>query len=449
MNNNKQMKLGLSMRYLGYHSAAWRHPDVPADGALSFNYFLETAKKAEAAKLDMIFFADGVAVRGEDKPKGALARDMRNVELEPLTLLSAIGSHTSHIGLVATASTTYNEPYHIARKFASMDHISGGRAGWNAVTSWTHQEALNFNRDKHLEHAERYERATEFIEVVKGLWSSWEPDAFIRNKQTGIFYDEKKVNVLNYDGKHFKVRGPLGCAATPQGRPVIVQAGGSGPGMQLGAVHADVIYSSALELEPAQKLYRDMKVRAVGAGRRTGDLVIMPGVTLYVGKTRDEARAKYQELQDLIDPISGLALLNSLIGDLSGYDIDGPVPDIVVDKSTKITSLSDNLLAVAKRDNRTIRQLYQMIGAGQGVRCLIGTPADIADDLQNWFEGEAADGFNICPPILPGGVDDLADLVLPELRRRGLFRSEYQGKTLRENLGLSWPGVNKNASAVA
>ena len=175
----------------------------------------------------------------------------------------------------------------------------------------------------------------------------------------------------------------------------------------------------------------------------------MPGVTLYVGKTRDEARAKYQELQDLIDPISGLALLNSLIGDLSGYDIDGPVPDIAVDKTTKITSLSENLLAVAKRDNRTIRQLYQMIGAGQGVRCLIGTPADIADDLQNWFEGEAADGFNICPPILPGGVDDLADLVLPELRRRGLFRSEYQGKTLRENLGLSWPGVNNNASAVA
>src|SRR5471030_1278241 len=248
-----KIRIGLSMRYLGYHMAAWRHPDVPAAGAIDFNYFLRTAKKAEEAKLDMIFFADGIGIRANDTPKGSLARDAKNAELEPLTLLGAIGACTSHIGLVATASTTYNEPFHIARKYASLDHISGGRSGWNVVTSWSQHEAWNFSRDEHLGYGERYERADEFVDVVKKLWDSWEDDAFIRNKATGIFYENSKLHVANHKGKHFSVRGPLNSARTPQGRPIVVQAGAAEAGRELAAKNADVVYSASFDISSAQK----------------------------------------------------------------------------------------------------------------------------------------------------------------------------------------------------
>ena len=435
MSKDRKIKLGLSMRYLGYHVAAWRHRDVPADGAVHFDYFLKSAIKAEAAKLDMIFFADGLGIRASDEPAGSLCRDMRNVELEPLTLLAALGVCTKHIGLVATASTTYNEPFHVARKFASIDHIGGGRAGWNVVTSWSEQEAWNFSRDTHLGYAERFERADEFVDVVKGLWNSWEDDAFIRDKESGVFYEPSKLHTLNHKGKHFSVRGPLNAARTPQGRPIIVQAGGSEAGRELAAKDADVVYSNAFELAPAKAFYDDVKARLAKHGRTADQLLIMPGVTLYVGKTREEAQAKFDELQALIDPLSGLAMLHAYLGDLSAYDVDGPVPEVVL-SGNQVRSIAENLLNLARKDKLSIRQLYQTVAAGNGCRVLIGTPADVVDDLQHWFESGAADGFNMCPATLPQGIDDLAELVIPEMRRRGLFRTEYEGVTLRENLGL-------------
>lgn len=433
MADPRQMKLGLSLRYLGYHMAAWRHPDVPADGAIRFDYFLESARKAEAARFDMIFFADGIGVRADDKPEGSLCRDMKNAELEPLTLLAALGACTSHVGLVATASTTYNEPFHIARKFASIDHISGGRAGWNVVTSWSEQEAWNFSRDAHLGYEERYERAAEFVEVVTRLWDSWEPDAFVRDKASGLFYDPKKLHVPHHAGKHFKVRGPLNSARTPQGRPVIIQAGASAQGREIAARHADVIYSAPHTLDAAKAFYADIKGRLVRQGRRPGDLLILPGITTYVGRTEAEAAEKLATLQRLIHPLTGLATLHNHMGDLRDYDLDGPVPPPV---NPSMRSMAADLFKVAQAEKLTIRQLYERAAAGNGGRILVGTPGQIADDMERWIDEGAADGFNLCPATVPPGVDDFIELVLPELRRRGRFREAYEGTTLRQNLGL-------------
>lgn len=436
MTPSRKMKLGLSLRYLGYHSAAWRLPSVPADGATHFRYFLESAQRAEAAKFDAIFFADGLAVRGSDNPKGVLARDMKNVELEPLTLLSAIAACTRHIGLVATASTSYNAPYHVARKYASLDHISGGRAGWNVVTSWSEQEAHNFNRDEHLGYDERYEMAHEFVDVVTGLWDSWDEDAFLRNKESGIFYDETKRHVLDHVGKYFKVRGPLTSARTPQGRPIIYQAGASEAGRELGARVADVLYANALTLESAQEYYRDMKRRAVQRGRDPSQLLVMPGLTIYTGATKAEAQAQFDQLQELIDPLIGLGILGQFFGDLSGYDLDGPVP---APKNPTVRSMAENLYGEAQAKNLTIRQLYQLAASANSQRYMIGAPGEIVDSMQEWIENEAADGFNICPPAMPVGLDDFIDLIVPELRKRNLIRAEYEGATLRQNLGIADP----------
>jgi FMN-dependent oxidoreductase (nitrilotriacetate monooxygenase family) len=420
------------MRWLGYHSKAWRHPDVPADGAMSFQYHLANARKAEAAKFDMIFFADGLAVRASDNPPGSLCRDDKIVELEPITLLSAIAACTKHIGLIATASTSYNEPFHVARKFASLDHISGGRAGWNVVTSWSQQEAWNFNRDAHFEYGERYERAAEFAEVVTGLWNSWEADAFIRNKETGIYYDQDKLHVLNHIGKHFKVRGPLTCARTPQGRPLIVQAGSSDQGVDIAGKYADVVYANIISMEEGKKAYSELKARAVAHGRTPGDVLYMPGISVHTANTRAEAQEKFDRLQELIDPISGMSLLTAYIGDVTKYSVDDPLPNPVSPNMVHIARQFKR----AKEQNLTIKDAYRHLGAAISVRYLVGTPKDIADQMQEWFESGAADGFNICPPTRPQGVDDFIDLVVPELQRRKLFRTEYEGSNLRENLGL-------------
>ena len=439
MKEKGKMKLGLSMRYLGYHMAAWRHPNVPADGSIDFQYFLRTARVAEAAKFDMIFFADGIGIRANDDPKGSLARDSKNAELEPLTLLAAIGACTSKIGLVATASTTYNEPFHIARKYASIDHISGGRAGWNVVTSWSQQEAWNFSRDEHLGYEERYERADEFVDVVKKLWDSWEDDAFIRDKESGIFYDESKLHIPNHKGKHFGVRGPLNSARTPQGRPLIVQAGAAEAGRELAAKSADLVYSNAQNFDSAKAYYDDIKGRLSKYGRSPDELLIMPGVMPYVGRTRQEAQEKFDELQELIDPLTGLAILYNVLGDLSGYDLDGPVPDV---GNQRVRSIAENHLETARRENLTIRQMYKRLASGNNFH-LIGTAVDIADEMEAWFKGGAADGFNVCPATLPIGINDFAEFVIPELRKRGLFRTEYEASTLRENLGLQRPSFRK------
>jgi FMN-dependent oxidoreductase (nitrilotriacetate monooxygenase family) len=336
--------------------------------------------------------------------------------------------------LVATASTTYNEPYHIARKYASLDHISGGRAGWNIVTSWSDEEARNFGRDKHLDYDTRYERAGEFVQVVTGLWDSWEDGALVRDKASGLYFDPAKLHVLNHKGKHFSVRGPLSSAPTPQGRPILVQAGAAEQGQEIAGAYADVVYAMAFDLPAAQAYYASIKNRAVKFGRSAEAVKVLPGFTPYVGRTEAEARAKYDEMRRLIHPKVGLAILFNSLGDLSAYPIDGPVPDPGGD--VPIRSMGAGLVAMARRENMSIRDLYEFMAAGNAGRVLVGTPEQIADDMQTWFEQGAADGFNICPSHLPGGLQDFADLVVPELQRRGLFRTEYEGPTLRENLGL-------------
>ena len=428
----RQIKLGLSMRYLGYHDAAWRHPEVDPGAASKYQHFLHCARRAEEGKFDMVFFADGIGVRANDEPPGSLSHSNRNVELEPLTLLSALAPMTRNIGLVTTASTTYNEPYHIARKFASLDHISGGRAGWNIVTSWSQQEAWNFSRDAHLDYDTRYDRAKEFVDVVTGLWDSWELDAFVQNKATGQFYDPAKLHVLNHRGEHFQVRGPLSSKPTPQGRPILVQAGAAEQGQQIAAANADVVYASALEIGPAQTYYAGLKERVAAAGRNPEHLKIMPALVPIVGRTRQEAQDKYDELQALIDPLVGLAQIYVQMGDLSGYPLDGPVPEPV---NAPVRSLAYKWWEKAKAENMTIREFYTEHAGGGGYR-LIGTAADIADGIEEWTEQAAADGFNVTPTHLPHGIDEFVEHVVPELQRRGMFRREYEGATLRENLGL-------------
>ncbi|GLV56807.1 monooxygenase [Dictyobacter sp. S3.2.2.5] len=433
-----QFKLGAFLQNTGHHVAAWRHPDSRADGGLDFAHYRQLAQTAERAKFDMVFLADGVAVRRDQNPE-SLSRSGQIVHFEPLTLLSALAAVTDHIGLVATASTTYNEPYHIARKFASLDYLSHGRSGWNVVTSATEAEALNFNREQHMEHALRYERAREFLQVTLGLWDSWDDDAFLRDKESGIYVDPDKVHALNHKGKHFSVRGPLNVARPPQGYPVIVQAGASEDGQDFAASTAEVIFTAQQTLQEAQAFYAGIKGRLANYGRSPDQLKIMPGVFPVIGRTETEARAKYDQLQNLIHPKVGLALLSGNLGgfDLSAYPLDGPLPDLPETNGNK--SRQKLVTDLARRENLTIRQLYQAIAGARGHRTIWGTPEQIADQLEEWFVNDAADGFNIMPPYLPAGLDDFVELVIPILQRRGRFRTEYEGQTLRENLRLARP----------
>ena len=432
----RQMKLGLSMRYQGYHTGSWRHPEVQADAASDYRRFLEVTQAAERGKFDMVFLADSVGIRSDDIPPGSLARNKQNVELEPLTLLAALAPMTSRIGLVATASTTYNEPYHIARKFASLDQISEGRSGWNVVTSWSDMEAKNFNRGEHLNYDDRYERAAEFVDVVTGLWESWDADAFTHDKESGVFYDETRMHVLNHAGKHFSVRGPLNVRRSPQGRPILVQAGTSEVGQEIAARHCDVVFSAAQDIGVAQGYYKSVKGRLSKYGRAEQQLVIMPGLTITVAPTRKEAREKHEELARLVDPLVGLSLLTRILGDLSHLPLDGPLPEPDFDK-LKMRSTAKSYWDAAQAEGLTIRQLCQRAGMTSVHRTVVGTPAEVADAMQEWFENGAADGFNITPTHLPHGIDDFVELVLPELQDRGLVRVDYEGSTLRENLGLS------------
>jgi FMN-dependent oxidoreductase (nitrilotriacetate monooxygenase family) len=436
----RSMRLGLSIRGHGYHPAAWRHPDVPADGTLHVEHYVRSTQIAERGKLDMIFFADGAGIRQGDNPRGVLSRTGRDMlELEPMTLLPALAMVTRHVGLVTTASTTYNEPYNLARKFATLDLISNGRAGWNVVASWSEHEAQNFGLETTLDYDTRYARSAEFVEVVKGLWDGWEDGAVVLDKASGRYFDEAKMHVLNHHGRFFKVRGPLTVACMPQGHPVIVQAGASDQGRELGAATADVIYAINNTLDRARTYYDDVKGRMAKYGREPDDLKIMPAFCPVVGRTRAEAQAKYEELQALIDPLVGLSSLYSAFGDLSGYPLDAPVPEDALG-SQELRSVSAQLAEWVKRERPTIREIYLRSGITGSAR--IGTPADIADIMQEWFEASACDGFNITPATLPGGGEDFVTMVVPELQRRGLFRTEYEGTTLRENLGLR-PVVNR------
>jgi N-acetyl-S-(2-succino)cysteine monooxygenase len=432
------MKLGAFVHETGQHVAAWRHPGAYTGAGVDFAQAMDVARTAERGKFDLLFLADGAAVSvfGSDDARGRMGKV---VKFEPITLLSALAAVTRHLGLVATATTTYNEPYTLARQFASLDQISGGRAGWNLVTSNNEAEAFNYSREEHHAHADRYDRAVEFADVVTGLWDSWEDDAFIRDQDSGVFFDPGKLHALNHRGKHFAVRGPLNVARSPQGRPVLVQAGASDTGRELAARTAELVFTAQTTFAQGREFYGDVRSRLGRYGRSDNDVKIMPGFYPVVAVTETEAREKFEFLQSLIQPSVGVAVLEHTIGvrDLEKYPLDGPVPDMA--DTNGPLSRQRLLLEAARRDKLTLWELCLLNAGPRGHLMAVGTPAQIADIMEHWFRNGAADGFNVMPAWLPGSLNDFVDLVIPELQRRGLFRTEYEGMTLRENLGLPRP----------
>lgn len=440
MSRPDQLKLGTFVYTFGFHPAAWMHPGSDVHGANDLSHLKKVAQISEAAKLDFMFFADSPAAAIGDP--AALARQPTKMNrFEPITAITALSQHTEKLGFVATASTSYYEPYNIARLFASADHMSGGRMCWNVVTSDHDETGYNYNREGLPPHAERYERCEEFVDVVFGLWDSYEPDALLLDRESGIYHDQHKVHELNHHGKHFQVRGPLNIARTPQGRPVIAQAGGSEPGMELAARTAEMVFSLASNIEKNRAFYANVKGRMAKYGRHEDDLKIMPGIVINVGETEEEAEAKAQQLVDLMHPDVGLLMLQEFLeADLRGVDLDKPFPmERMPEKAKGSKALFDELKEFVTQGH-TMRELithYARRHTGNG---LTGTPSQIADFMQEWFETRAADGFILMFPTLPSSLEDFTRLVVPELRRRGLFREEYEADTLRGNLGISEPG---------
>jgi alkanesulfonate monooxygenase len=431
----KQLHLGAIMRPVAIHTAWWRYPGAYPDANFNLKHLVRFIQTLERARFDAFFMADHLAVL--NMPVQALRRSATVTSFEPLTLLSALAMVTERIGLVATASTTFDEPYHVARRFASLDHISNGRAGWNVVTTANPDAALNFGLTDHVEHDERYRRAREFHAVVTGLWDSWADDAWRRDQASGVFFDPARMHVLDHKGEHLSVRGPLNIARPIQGWPVIVQAGASEVGRQFAAETAEVVFGSSRTIEEAQEFYKDVKARVTAAGRVADYCKILPGALVAVGRTRGEACEKKALLDSLVHPESGIPNLSIRLGiDASGFDLDAPLPDIP--PSNQSQSQRDTLVALARRENLTVRRLAQLMGGFGGLE-IIGTADDVADTMQAWLETGAADGFNIMFPTVPAGLDDFVELVIPELRRRGIFREEYEGTTLREHFGLSRP----------
>jgi len=431
----KQLHLGAFMRPIGIHTAWWRYPGAYPDANFNLQHLVTFIRQLEAAKFDAFFMADHLAVL--NMPIEALRRSATATSFEPLTLLSALAMVTERIGLIATASTTFDEPYHIARRFASLDHISGGRAGWNVVTTSNPDAALNFGLDDHVEHDERYRRAREFHSVVTGLWDSWADDAWLEDQESGIFFDPAKMHVLDHKGEHLSVRGPLNIARPIQGWPVIVQAGASDAGRQLAAETAEVVFGSSRTIEDGQAFYKDVKARMAALGRRPEQLKILPGALVIAGRTTAEAREKKALLDSLVHAESGIPNLSMRLGvDASGFELDAPLPEIPETNQSK--SGQATLVALARRDNLTVRQLATLVGGYGGLQ-MVGTPVEIADTMQQWLETEASDGFNIMFPTVPAGLDDFVELVVPELQRRGIYRREYAGTTLRDHLGLERP----------
>ncbi|HVJ40197.1 MAG TPA: LLM class flavin-dependent oxidoreductase [Dongiaceae bacterium] len=441
------LKLGASIYPVGYHVAGWRYPGAEVDGGISLQHHVDLAQKAEQGIFDFLFLADAAVIWDQDLH--AVARTAWSTRFEPITLLSALAMVTKRIGLVATVSTTYNEPYTVARKFASLDHISNGRAGWNLVTSAAEAESKNFNLDQHLAHADRYKRAREFVEVVTGLWDGWADDAFIYDQKSGIYFDVDKVEALNHKGTYFSVQGPLNIPRPPQGHPLMVQAGLSDDGRELAAETAEVLFTAQPSLADARSYYADVKGRMAKYGRSPDSLSIMPGVVTVIGRTRAEAEEQEQRLKELTHPVPGLAFLSGLIGapDLSSYPLDASLPELPPTNGPK--GRQRLLVEVARRENLTLRQLYLGIALTSGHRLVSGTPGDIADQLEDWFVNEGCDGYNVAPPYLPGGFNDFVDLVVPELQRRGLVRTSYGGATLREHMGLSRPADRHASRALA
>ena len=437
-NKPRKMALGLNLVGAGAHGGGWRMPEAYPGGGIDIRFWKDMARKAEAAKFHFMFWADGIAVRSDAKNEEELSYDSRIDVFEPLTLLAALSAVTERMGYIATASTTYNEPYNMARKFASLDYVTEGRVGWNVVTSWSEQEALNFGRDSHMEHSSRYRRAEEYMDVVFGLWDSWEDDAFIRNKATGQYFDPRKLHILHHKGEHFKVRGPLNVARPIQGYPVIAQAGSSGPGQDLAARTAELIYTMQKSREDAVAFYSSVKGRFAKFGRSPEAALVMPGMMPILGRTMQEARDRHEQLLDLIPPQLGLAALASSFGDLSKYPLDAPLPPMLAD-SNAVKSGHVKLAKFLEGKSMTIRELLRARSAASGHHVIVGTPERIADEMEDWFVNYGCDGFNILPPFYPQPVEEVFELLIPELQRRGLFHLDYEGRTLRENLGLARP----------
>lgn len=443
----KHLKLGAFLSGVGSHGGAWRLPEVDVDASRDFKTYSYVTRKLEAGLFDAVFLNDSVAV--PELEARVLARNAQAHRWDPLTLLPALSVVTSHIGLIATANTTYNDPYTLARRFASLDHLSEGRAGWNLVTSLGGGE--NFNLDDHVAHPRRYARAQEFVDVITGLWDSWEDDALIQDKATGVWADMDKMHVLGHKGEFFSVRGPLNASRPVQGYPVMAQAGSSNDGRELAARTAELIFTAAQTIDEAKAFVDDIAARLTRYGRRREEALILPGVAVYVGDTVEDAKARYDELQDLLDPYSALKGISNFVRigvDLAELDLDEPVvlPDVIPETNTH-KSRQQLVVDLIRRERPTVRQLLRKMTSG-GHRILFGSPTTIADDFELWFRSGAADGFNIMFPSFPRSVDDFVDQVVPELQRRGLFRTAYEGATLRENLGLDRP-ANKLAARAA
>jgi FMN-dependent oxidoreductase (nitrilotriacetate monooxygenase family) len=424
------MRLGVFVQVPGHHVAGWRHPDAVSDGWPNLALMQHIARTAERGKFDMLFLGDGFAT-GYDEHPATIGK------FEPLTLLSALAMSTSRLGLAATASTTYAQPYHVARAFASLDHVSAGRAAWNVVTTAYDKSAAVFGR-QHPPHAERYAIAEEFVEACRLLWDSWDDDAFVADKEAGRFVRLGSLHVPHFEGKYFTVHGGLNVPRPPQGHPVLIQAGSSGPGQTLAARIADVVFTAQNELVEAQAFYRSVKAQAAAFGRSPQEVLVMPGVMPVVGRSESEARELFAVLNQRIDTRQAFTVLSERLGaDMSRYPFDGPVPELPQTENLK--SRAALLLQMAHREQLSLRELYHRVAAARGHLLLIGDPLQIADVLESWFTGAAADGFNVMPPFFPSQFDAFVDLVVPILQKRGLFRTEYAGATLRDHLGLSRP----------
>jgi FMN-dependent oxidoreductase (nitrilotriacetate monooxygenase family) len=435
MPTNRQMHLAAFMRPASIHTGAWRYPGAWPDANFNLGHLKEMIRRLEAACFDAFFMADHLAVL--NMPVEALKRSHTVTSFEPFTLLSALSQVTERIGLIATGSTTFDTPFHIARRFASLDHLSGGRAGWNIVTTSNPDAARNFGLEEHVEHGERYERAREFYDVVTGLWDSFADDAFIRDQASGIFFDPSRMHVLGHKGREFSVRGPLNIARPVQGWPVIVQAGASDAGRRLASETAEAVFTAQGDLEAGREFYSDVKGRMARIGRNPEHMKILPACFVVVGDTVEEARDKRARLDGLVDYANAIGSLSIALGhDASKFDPDGPLPDIPESNQSK--SGRERAIRLARRDNLTVRQLAQRLGGYAGL-AMVGTPKTIADEMEAWLASGASDGFTIMFPYLPGGLVDFCDRVIPELQRRGLFRKAYEGTMLREHLGLPRP----------
>lgn len=441
----RQIKLSAYLVGTGMHVASWRLPSAKADASIDIDYYRRLAQTAERGKFDIAFLADSLAINEQSHPN-ILNR------YEPITLIAALASSTSRIGVVATASTSYSEPFNFARQFMSVDHISKGRAGWNIVTTrdLSGNTARNFGAAEHYEHSFRYERAAEYLEVVRGLWSSWEDDAFVRDKESGVFFDPSKLHRIYHKGKFFSVEGPLNIGRSPQGHPVFVQAGTSDAGQQFAASVAEVVFSIKYNKEDAQAYYREFKQKVVAAGRAEEDVVILQGISPIIGRTEREAKEKLETLESLITEETGLSFLSDYFPgvDFRGVTLDSRAADVGLDRLEFNKSDYKKHQPVIARENPTLRQVYSLLTGSFSGDHLVGTPDRIADTLQEWFEDRAADGFMLMAPQQPEGIEEFVDLVVPILQERGLFRTEYEGATLRENLGLKIP-ENRFAAARA